>query len=350
MNLMNETPYFSVIIPVYNVQDYLNECIASVIDQKYENWEMILVDDGSTDSSGEICDKWSLMYPQKISVIHTTNQGPLLARDTAMRAAKGKYFLYIDADDIFLEGIFSEMENLISKHGADLIIFDSLKLNIDGTKEQEKSNYEDGTIFEAENKTLFLQDVLTTSVFYSLWKKCVSRELIDFEFDYSMYKNMIQGEDAFVSLVYIDRAKKILYRKKALYGYRMRESSTTHTMSLKNYRNLQTLDTRLSEYAVKWNLTDIYNPGTKRVIYAYSVLHSIAQSKNTKRFKEFYEASEYIEKDDLYRQASISVTKNEVGKYPYILSRFLTRRQTMGAYWFLRILQCLVWIKRKIRG
>lgn len=96
----------SVIIPIYNVAGYLDECVQSVVSQKYTDWECILVDDGSTDGSGDICDKWTKKN-ERIRVIHQTNGGVSRARNTGIVNAKGDYLYFIDADDWCLENVFS---------------------------------------------------------------------------------------------------------------------------------------------------------------------------------------------------------------------------------------------------
>ena len=84
----------SIIIPIYNVSKYMDECIRSACDQDYENLEIILVDDGSTDESRKICDEYANQYSLSVSVIHKRNEGPLLARIEGIRRAQGKYLLF----------------------------------------------------------------------------------------------------------------------------------------------------------------------------------------------------------------------------------------------------------------
>lgn len=89
---------FSVIVPVYNVQQYLDECIRSVLTQSKRNFELILIDDGSTDESGHKCDEWAAADP-RIRVLHQTNQGLAAARNAGIYAAQGEYLLFLDSDD-----------------------------------------------------------------------------------------------------------------------------------------------------------------------------------------------------------------------------------------------------------
>lgn len=109
----------SVIIPVYNTAPYLDRCVQSVIDQVYPEWECILVDDGSTDESGGLCDKWSLR-DSRIKVVHQTNQGVSVARNHGIEASLGEYIAFIDSDD-WVEGNYLSglVENV---RGTDLVV------------------------------------------------------------------------------------------------------------------------------------------------------------------------------------------------------------------------------------
>ena len=109
-------PLFSIIVPVYQSQETLNECIDSVLCQQCQNYEMILIDDGSTDMSRKICDEYAERYPRNISVIHKSNKGPLMARIEGIQMSQGEYLLFLDADDSYVPGIFYKLENIIKQN------------------------------------------------------------------------------------------------------------------------------------------------------------------------------------------------------------------------------------------
>ena len=116
----------SVIVPVYNVEKYISRCIDSVLSQSYNDWELILVDDGSTDNSGVICDKYA-QNNKKIIAIHQRNQGVSVARNAGIKASNGEYLLFADADD-WLENTMLE-EMLSGEHDADLIACEYYEVN-----------------------------------------------------------------------------------------------------------------------------------------------------------------------------------------------------------------------------
>lgn len=110
----------SIIIPVYNTELYLNKCIESVISQTYKNLEIILVDDGSTDNSVEICDEYA-RKDNRIKVIHQKNGGQALARNTAMKYVNGDYIVYIDSDDVVSIEHIDYLLLLANKYNADIV-------------------------------------------------------------------------------------------------------------------------------------------------------------------------------------------------------------------------------------
>ena len=119
-----ENPLFSIIVPIYNVERYLEQCIESVIAQDYQNYELILVDDGSPDNSIDICIKYAKKY-KNIIVIHKTNGGLSDARNAGIKVAQGEYIMFLDSDD-YWEGktALSEIKNIITNSSPDLIIYD----------------------------------------------------------------------------------------------------------------------------------------------------------------------------------------------------------------------------------
>ena len=111
---MNENPLISVIIPVYNVENFLHDCLNSVISQTYTNLEIILVDDGSTDKSGKICDEFA-KNDTRIKVLHQKNSGQAVARNNALEICKGEFITFIDSDDIVGENLIKTLHDLTQK-------------------------------------------------------------------------------------------------------------------------------------------------------------------------------------------------------------------------------------------
>lgn len=115
--------FFSVIVPVYNSELYINECIKSIIDSNYQNWELLLIDDGSTDKSGTICDQWS-QRDSRIKVFHKVNGGVSSARNLGIEKAKGYWLTFVDSDDFISPDFMSRIQEKASCEDADLVFND----------------------------------------------------------------------------------------------------------------------------------------------------------------------------------------------------------------------------------
>ena len=121
---MKNNPVVSVIIPVYNVEKYLEECIDSVLAQTYQNIEIILVDDGSTDSSGLICDRYAEKNTN-ISVIHQKNSGLSAARNSGLNKANGDYIYFLDSDDYISADAIEKLFSIAENDKSDIVFFDA---------------------------------------------------------------------------------------------------------------------------------------------------------------------------------------------------------------------------------
>lgn len=119
---MKENVFLSIIVPVYNVSSYLETCIASIIAQEIRNLELILVDDGSTDKSGEICDRLEKEYQDVIKVIHQKNMGLSGARNTGLGAAKGVYILFVDSDDALIPRSLIQLLDVALENDVDIAV------------------------------------------------------------------------------------------------------------------------------------------------------------------------------------------------------------------------------------
>lgn len=214
--------FFSIIVPVYNCEKYLEQCIESVLEQKFSDYELILVDDGSTDSSGDICDKYSNKYCQ-VSVIHQINKGLFEARKSGVLLARGEYILSLDADDWFDENAFLSIYNILSKNTYDVLIFDFQRCH----KNNRIQN--NGNLLVLDKKYT-RNEIINEAIFYekinNLCNKVIKTTIYK-----SACKNlsmrMINGEDLFVTLRVFNLSSKFFYLNKTLYNYRYNEYGST---------------------------------------------------------------------------------------------------------------------------
>ncbi len=188
------------------------EAIESVLGQSWGDYELILVDDGSTDRSGRICDAYGEKYPQ-IRVIHKENEGLVLARWEAVEAARGQYLTFLDADDRYVPHTLAAVRQEIENTGADLVVFDFCKVFPQGSVRDITEPYADHTVFSGEGKQQLYRDFLWGHRLNSLCRKCIRRDLYDLGENPEQYRGVVQGEDKLASLGCLDRAEKIVYQR-----------------------------------------------------------------------------------------------------------------------------------------
>lgn len=224
-------PLISVIVPVYNVELYLNECISSLINQTYQNLEIIIVDDGSTDKSGSICDSFK---DSRIKVYHKQNGGLSDARNYGLKFATGDYILFVDSDDFLdLNMINVLVENAISNI-VDISICGYSKY-YDSNKIIKCQNETDNFKIEDLKRIEYLYDFNHYGV--GVWNKLFKRELLE-NIKFPVGK---VSEDYFVMYKIFYKAKSVFYTSKSLYFYRQRQNSITKSRKTK-FDVLEALD------------------------------------------------------------------------------------------------------------
>lgn len=251
----------SILVPVYNVAKYLPQCLESIENQKFKDYEIILVDDGSTDGSETICDSFQANHPSNTRVIHQENQGLLGARITAIKAANGKYCLCLDSDDYWDDNCLTELSELSYATNADVIVFEC-KLLIDETRsvKTKQPNFNSDKEF-IDDKRLLYELLICGSSFNSIWRKLVLTQLMkEAVNEYDNLPLNMAGEDLVQSLYPITHASRVYYSTKQLYVYRIRPTSLGTNVDFNNIfeRSMLTARHFLLKYMDKWKLNDAY--------------------------------------------------------------------------------------------
>lgn len=227
----------SVIVPVYNVKDYLSKCIESICGQTYENLQIILVDDGSTDGSGEICDIYA-GKDRRIEVLHGRNGGLVVARKRGLQHAKGEYTGFVDGDDYIDRNMYEEILKKAVETDADFVHTGFWTDN--GTKNEEIVNFDEAVYDGIESRYEFIRDHTETFmnqkdkyISNSIWSKLFKSSLI--KEAYSRVPDTQQyGEDGIALCRCIFKASKIVTYRKAFYHYIVRKGSLSRTNEYKN--------------------------------------------------------------------------------------------------------------------
>lgn len=218
-----EKPLLSVVIPVYNAQEFLPICLLSIRKQTYQNWEVILVDDGSKDDSPRICDEAAAEDP-RFRVIHKENAGVSRARNDGIDAAKGKYLMFIDADDVVLPYCFHDMVRAGEKYGTDLVVCGFDRFNGWWKKRYQLTHFH-VAIFRDLQQFLMLYTVPRTNMFgVSIWAKLYRMEMIN-EFGVRFDPDITYEEDCVFVTECLKHVKTIAAMGAAMYRYRQQEES-----------------------------------------------------------------------------------------------------------------------------
>ena len=203
----------SIVVPVYNVEKYLQRCIDSILAQTFPDFELILVDDGSTDNSGKICDEYA-KKDQRIVVVHQENRGQSLSRNLGISLAKGDYITFIDSDDFilphFLEYLYKECTNA----GADMSIcgFSRYLDKDDISSVIERMDYKSESYEKTKMEEYLVSSKITNTVWGKLYKKSI---VCDFKFPNRKY-----CEDVFSTYMLIHASKRIVFFDYNGYVYR----------------------------------------------------------------------------------------------------------------------------------
>lgn len=221
-------PKISIIVPIYNVENYLEKCIDSIVAQSFKDFELILVNDGSTDQSGEICEKYA-EKDNRITVIHQENKGVSAARNTGINRAKGEYIGFVDPDDDIEPDMYKELYEQAHINNADMVV-SSIKTINDKTKETKISS-----VWEKVNCSIDKKEIendiipsILNSRYYSLLSCCnklYKRKWFS-EYGYTFDEKRHHGEDARLNLLLLQEIQSIVFLKEPFYNYYVRHNNS----------------------------------------------------------------------------------------------------------------------------
>lgn len=227
----------SVIVPVYNVETFLNQCISSIVRQEYKDLEIILVDDGSTDKSSQICDEWA-EKDKRIKVIHTSNGGGGKARNIALDIARGEFIGFVDSDDYIAAGFYKHLMNLITN---EIDIAECSYLETEGDNAQ-FVDFGNDTAMKYTVTEAMKENIEDRFFRQLIWNKLYRRSVID-NIKFPEDKKI---DDEFWTYQVIGNARALVRSNAKLYAYRQQENSVMH--SLKPDKRLQALEAKTKRH------------------------------------------------------------------------------------------------------
>lgn len=289
----------SIIIPVFNAISYLDRCVMSVLEQTYPNIEVILVDDGSTDGSSEICDKYTKVK-DSVVVLHQKNQGPALARKHGIQIAKGEYVLFVDADDWINKKMIERLMTEVMQTKGDMICSQFVRVKDSGELIHESYMKEEAVdcVKKEDNIHHFFK---TRYINGSCGGKLIKRVLFE---NIQINEESKIGEDISMIVALLLQAKQVRVINKELYNYYWNTSSISHTGYTEGHRNgllnyIQLRDSLLREYPIE-----------QKAIAGYFAEYEMAVITAMCRNKCYNKDAIYILRNDLY-QNRVLIRKNK---------------------------------------
>lgn len=252
---MENQALISVIIPVYNVEEYLRECVDSVLCQTYGNFEILLVDDGSTDSSGEICDEY-LEKDERITVIHQKNGGLSAARNAGLSEANGYYIYFLDSDDYIDEKTLGILLEIAEKDNSDIVFFDAISFadTDDFTVKQNyirKNKYQTDCGIDVFGKMTENKEFHSAVPLLFISRKFLKNTNISFIPDI-IYEDMVFTYQLFCKASTVSQCTDALYHRR----YR-KNSIMTSSKSKKHFTSCVEVYTANAEFTKQINQTDV---------------------------------------------------------------------------------------------
>lgn len=323
--------FFSVVIPVYNVEKYLNQCVDSILKQTFKDFELILIDDGSSDKCGQICDEYA-ESDKHVKVIHKENGGLSDARNYGTRIASGQYIIFIDSDDYIASNQFLKKLYEAAEDEPDIILYKYKKYYEDKKKFSEAGfHYPEISVKDKTDKVL-TELVKTNSFYCAAWMKSIKRSLL--QLNAIEFQKGILSEDQEWYYHVVLCAKSYVAIDEAFIIYRQRAGSITSTTGSKNiadnirllqYWESNLMNARVSEekrYALLSSLGKLYS----NLLVAFSILEPESKKKYMEPMEKLAGLLEY----------SLNIRTQKMRRLYHVFG-------LKGTLWLLRI-------ARKIKG
>lgn len=273
-----DNPGISVIVPVYNVEKYLRECLNSIVGQTYKNLQIILVDDGSTDDSGKICDEYA-ERDGRIEVYHKENGGLSDARNFGIAKVKCGWVMFVDSDDYILPELCNELMKNMMISNADLAICDMIKF-VDGQHFKTENRGKKGIEFDAKQgvTAYFYRRIPGYATGKIIKRECLTEDV------FPVGKLF---EDAFVVYKIIEKCQKIIALDEKLYCYRQRRGSIVNSVFSERQMDILEANEQALEHYKNSDEDILLSVYSRRFVSAVDVMRKIPFGWKNKQDKQY---------------------------------------------------------------
>lgn len=303
----------SVIVPIYNVENYLGKCLDSIINQSYKNLEIILIDDGSTDNSGKICDQYR-KKDNRIIVVHNCNEGLSCARNKGLDIVKGSLISFIDSDDYLEPEMFLELKNNMDKYESDISM-----CNFYYEKNEKRSiknnSYNGDFVVSDKDKFIKIYEEFNSVSVYA-WNKLYKKWI----FDNIRFPEGKIYEYSKIICEILDKANRISYTSKPLYNYVYRKSSIGNSFNINHFDKIESNNKKI-EFFSKKGYSDLALKEKKSKID--NLMMNLSKMKrykinNKEVFNKYYKELLDTNKDVKWKDANKKVKLFKIFRKPSI--------------------------------
>ncbi|MDM5201141.1 glycosyltransferase family 2 protein [Fictibacillus enclensis] len=326
---------FSVIVPMYNASNYIRECIDSVLAQTQKDFELIIINDGSTDDCGAIADEYEKV-DKRIKVIHQNNMGLFKVRCVGVNTASGKYIVFLDADDRLKVNALDRIANAFDSGRFDMIIYSAETFGEKKKGYPFKKLFDSETKFENESKKALYLKILFGHSLNNMCLKAIKRECFDVS-ELMDYPKITMGEDLLHSLRPLTNAKRIKYINDILYEYRIISSSMTRNFQTNVYEGSKFIHLEIKKFLKRWKMESKEEETLyyKRFLKSIGVIVLYSPANITDRKKEYLNTLNLIRNDEMFVEAYQQAYKNQ--SFIYKLPLFLLKNGFFSVLYRLKL-------------
>lgn len=322
---MHEITY-SFLLPIYQVEDYIRECLESILNQSYSNFEVILLIDGSKDRSAEIAQEYA-NKDERFKVYHQENRGILKTRLKLVELAKNDVCVFVDPDDTIEHNLLESIHSLFMKERCDLVLYRFNRVTNSGKiYMKDWKLFSDNSLFTNENKMYVWDKFISSNRLNHVWSKAFKRNLFNVN-EFIHYDNFY-GEDVLLSMHLIHNSKRIGYRDLTLYNYR-----NSHIGYGRNFK-LKTMDDTefvREEVYIFLNKHKLFNTNIQTKFYTSYIkstlrnIRLLSGSSSTK--EEMINKIKSIQSSDFFNQSNKYMNDNELSKVDRIYLKHLQKNR-----------------------
>lgn len=335
---MVDNAKITIVVPIYNVEKYLDRCIESLVHQSYKNIEIILVDDGSPDRCPSMCDEWA-KKDIRIKVIHKKNQGLGMARNTGIENATGDYICFVDSDDYISPVTIEKSYEKIMDSRADIVYYGFSDVGSDGKIVKEYKPEPLRKIYEGEKvQTEFLPELISpagTNLMMSVCMALFSMDVIRKTKWRLVSEREVISEDLYSLLVLFKDIQKVAIISEAYYFYCRNEESLTHTYRADRYEKIKDFHKK----SIKKCEENNYNMKVKESLastylsYTIGALKMIMQSDIKIKLK--WDEVKAIVEDDYLESVLLTINKEKENQMRKLLIKVMQKKSNLITYFII---------------